>query len=580
MNTANILSEFVIERDFSQESIDDLLLSIGCSRKQLISRTFKLLNYFIPRVTDENDLNDYISSTIDFLFVLCENSDFNRKEIDINRLRIKKARESLLALANKYSNYELLNNANKLDEITLAKNIEVQDLVVLIKQLIDRKEDVNVIKKILSTNKGSILSNNNELFDYVFNLAIESIINDDREKFYYITLLKIFYTSKLDKKKYIDVINNYFDTSNPFANEIYMLILGVKRSLSPEQILDKYEVYDNLPYSKVYVPKSSFTDDDILLTIDSSDTFIRDDALSIRKDGNLYIVGTHIVDVPSIIKPGTPLDTYALNNFECKFLMGGKRTRLYHGGVEEQMSLNENTYRPVLSLYVVINEYGEVQDYYFMPNTLKIARNLTYGQCDDFIDHKGLHEEGPMLYDLYKLAKALESKNSDRLKYWNIKNLSKNDMLRSTKSDTVVRENMILYGITMSNEAKEKGIPFNYRIQDQEYISYLIDQSNISINDPTRLLIKEIYLESQYSDTPRMHTGLNTPVYCQATAPLRRYPDSYNQRLYHHFVLGDIHFDFNEEKHKLLIHYFNQRAEELSLMSSEYNREMKLTRKR
>ena len=359
-----------------------------------------------------------------------------------------------------------------------------------------------------------------------------------------------------------------------------MIILGVKRSLSPEQILDKYEVYDTLPYSKVYVPKSSFTDDDYLITIDSSDTYIRDDALSIRKDGNLFIVGTHIIDIPSIIKPGSPLDTYALNNFECKFLLGGKRTRLYHKGVEEQMSLTEDTYRPVLSLYVIINAYGEVQDYYFVPNNLKISRNLTYGQCDDFIDHKGIHEEGQMLYDLYTLAKALESKNSDRLKYWSIKNLSKSDLLRATKSDTIVRENMILYNVLMGTEVKDKGVPFNYRIQDQEYISYLIEQNNISVNDATKLLIKEIYLESQYSDTPRRHTGLNTPVYVQATAPLRRYPDSYDQRLYHHFVLNDIHFDFDEEKHKLLIHYFNQRAEELSLMSSEYNREMKLTRKR
>jgi len=580
MNTTENLKNFVLEGNFNQESIDNFLFSNDISEKQLIRRAFKLLNSFIPNITPDKDFCDYISKVINLITILCENCNFNKKEIEINRTRIKKSREALLSLANKYDNYDLLMNANKLDEISLAKHIEVQDLVSLIKMLIDRKEDVNVIKKILNTNKGSILSNDNELFDYVFNYAIEALKNDDREKYYYITLLKIFYTSKIDKKKYISIINSNFDDDNAFANEMYMLVLGVRRSLTPEQILDKYEVYDNLPYSKIYVPNNSFNDDDILLTIDSSDTYIRDDAISIRKDGNLYVLGIHIADLASKIKPGTPIDTYALNNFECKFLSGGKRTRLYHRGIEDSLSLNEGTYRSVLSLYVIIDEEGEVKDYYFMPSDLKIAENLTYAQSDDLINHKGIHEDGKMLYEIYKIARALESKNVDRLKYWNIKNLSKNELYRNTKGDTIVRECMILYNTIMASLAKENKIPFVYRVQDPEYISYLIDQSNISVSESTSNLIKEIYLESQYSEYPRKHTGLNTDIYTQATAPMRRYPDFYNQQLFHNFFLEDIPMDFDEDRHKMLISYYNQRAEELALMAAEYNREMKLTRKK
>ena len=77
----------------------------------------------------------------------------------------------------------------------------------------------------------------------------------------------------------------------------------------------------------------------------------------------------------------------SLNNFECKFLAGGKRTCLYHKDVESQMSLTEGEYRSVLSLYVILNEYGEVQDYYFVPQNLKIARNLTYAECDEIRQH-------------------------------------------------------------------------------------------------------------------------------------------------------------------------------------------------
>ena len=579
-DTTKIFDDFIKKGDFNQESIDNLLISINYTEKKLISKAFKTLGYYIARTNDDNKYNDIMSKIVDLISFLCEKTIFNKKEIEVNRERVKKYRESLLALSNKYSDQYLLDTANRLDEIVIAKMIDTSDLVVLIKSLIDRKEDVNIIKKIIGTNKAAILSNNSELFDYIFNLAMQAMDSDNRDIFYYITLLKIFYTSKLDKKKYVDELNEHCDSSNAHGNEIYMISLGVRRSLTPKQILDKYEITENLPYSKIYVPKSGYCDDDKLITIDSISTYIKDDALSIRKDGNLYIYGTHIIDIPSVIKPGSDFDNYALHNFECKYMAGGKRTMLYSRGVEDQLSLNEGEYRNLLSLYVVLNQYGEVQDYYFMPTVQRIFRNITYSQCDAILNNRIYDEDAKTLREMYKLAKALESKNSDRLKYWNIKNLSSNDMLRATKSDSIVRESMILYNILMGTEAKEEGFPFTFRIQDQEYISYLIQQEGIEINDATKELISEVYLESQYSAVPRRHTGLNTPVYVQATAPGRRYPDSYNQRLYHHFKLKDIHFNFSPEHHDLLIHYFNQRAEELSLMSSEYNREMKLIRKK
>ena len=580
MSTTENLKEFVTKHDFTQEKIDKFLISNKITEKQLVKRCFNLLNSIIPFINPDQDFCNLLSDTLDLLEYICEKSTFNKKEIEINKERVKKSREALLSLANKYDNYEILKIANRLDELVIDKNLEVPDLKLLIKKLIDRKEDVNIIKKLLSINKSALTSSDNELFNYVFNLAIDAINNDEREKFYYITLLKIFYTSKIDKMKYINELDRRILVSSPLSNEIYMIIHGIRRSLRPEEILDKYEVYDDLPKSNIYVPKKSLFDDNKLITIDSSDTYIRDDAISLKKDGNNYILGVYITDLPTKIQQGSDLDIYALNNFESKFLVGGKRTRLFHRDVERKLSLNEGAYRSVLALYTIINQYGEVKDYYFKPVDLKILKNLTYSECDKYIDNMSNIEYSKTLLDLYKIAMALEDKNSDRLKYWSLKNLTKNDMLRHTKSDTIVRESMILYNTLMTFDAKEKGIPFNYRFQDPEYISYLISQFGITINDYTRNLIKDIYLESKYSSEPRKHNGLNQEAYGQISAPLRRYPDFNNQQLYHHFALKDIPMDYSDERHLLLINYYNQRAEELSLMSAEYNREAKLIRKK
>ncbi len=580
MTKSEKLIQFVLNGEFSQENIDAFLISSKITRQQLISRSFLLIKRIILILKIDEDYSEYyeyLNKVIDLISVLCETCIFGKKDVEINRNRIKTNREALLAKANELDDYNLLLIANRLDELILDKNLSVPDLILLVKSLINNKENVNVIKKIININKNSILENS-ELFDYTFNLALKAVKSGNRDQFYYITLLKIFYSSVIDKDYYVYKLIDTIDLRNKFANEIYMILYGVKRPLTPEKILNKYEIIRNLPY--IYIKEPTFsTSDSYLLTLDDSVTNIREDAISIRRDGNLYIIGIHISDVASKIAPNSQVDMAALNNFESKFLVGDARNSLFHKDIIKKLSLNEGNYRTVLTLNIVLNEYGEVKDYYFASENQKIARNLTYAEGDRLIDRKNSHEEGQMLYDLYKITHALESQNVDRLKYWRIKDLSHNDLSKNSKSHTIVSQCMILYDTMMANTAREKGSPFVYKIQDPEYISYLIEQAHIVVNEYTNNLIKDIFLESQYSDTPRRHNGLNTDCICQATDPLRKHPDFYNQQLFHHFVLEDMPLDFNLELHKRMINYYNQRKEEISLMAAEYNRQMNLTRK-
>ncbi len=571
--------DFIKEGNFSEDNIDLFLDKNFLDEKALIKKSFKVLNLYIADLEPNENDEKVISNTIELLSILCEKMEFNKEDIETNKKRIKKTREAILAIANKYNNVSLINSANKLDEIIIDKNINVDDLIILIKKLIDKKENVNIIKKLISVNKSSILSKDNELFDYVFNLAIDSIKNDTNDKFYYITLLKVVYNSRIDKLKYINSLNENIDSKNVYGNEIYMIIHGVKRSLNSEEILKKYYISEDLPSQSIYIPKNSHNYDDYLITVDNNDTYLRDDALSIKKDGNNYIIGIHISDVASNIKLDGEVDYYARKNFECKFLSGGKRTRIFDDNLEKNLSLNAGDYRSTLSLYIVINDSGDLIDYYFTPNILYINENLTYMFADQLMNHKSNYENGKMLYDLYNIAKALETKNKLRLDYWKIKYIN-NSFENDPKSETIVREFMILYNTLIAIEAHKEKIPFVYRVQDPEYISSLITDNNIEINDYTNNLIKNIYLESLYSPRARRHTGLNTDIYSKSSSPLRRYPDFYNQHLFHCFYFKDMKMNFDYYYHLELINYFNQRSEELSLMGAEYNREIKLARKK
>ena len=162
MRNINLFTKFIYEGNFEDDKISDLQLSLNLTDKKLIRESFKYINYLITNFENNDYFVKLINNTIDLIDLICEEIEFNEDEVIVNRKRIKRARESILAYSNKYKNSDLLYSANKLDEIILDKNINLDDLIILLKSLIDKKEDVNIIKKILNTNKGIIVLNQNK----------------------------------------------------------------------------------------------------------------------------------------------------------------------------------------------------------------------------------------------------------------------------------------------------------------------------------------------------------------------------------------------------------------------------------
>ena len=183
--------------------------------------------------------------------MLCEEEDFNEEQVMIFRNRIKKTREAMLAIGNKFKNDTLFKAANILDEIILDKKLDVEPIITLIKSLIDKKEDINIIKKILSTNRGAIILDGNSLFDYTFNLALSALANNTDEIYYYISLLKIFYNTKIDRDRYVRMLNVVSDDTNIFANEIYSILYGYKRSLDTNELINKYGIIEKVNDARV-----------------------------------------------------------------------------------------------------------------------------------------------------------------------------------------------------------------------------------------------------------------------------------------------------------------------------------------
>lgn len=577
MRNINLFTKFIYEGNFEDDKISDLQLSLNLTDKKLIRESFKYINYLITNFENNDYFVKLINNTIDLIDLMCEEIEFNEDEVIVNRKRIKRARESILAYSNKYKNSDLLHSANKLDEIILDKNINIDDLIILLKSLIDKKEDVNIIKKILNTNKGIIVLNQNVIFDYVFYKAIESIIDNNCDIYYYIALLKIFYSSKIDKKKYITLLNEYTD-NNEFSNEIYSIILGIKRSLSPNEIINKYGILTNLNSTYVIIP-NKITSNEKIITIDSNNTKLRDDALSIKEDGNKYIVGIHIADPSKYIDPYSEIDIQAKNNFKNIYIPNAS-IRLFPNDLENLFTLDENKIRSVFSLYCILDKYGNLEDYIFKENEISVLNNLSYNECDSLIDDRYKNEISHDLNNLYHLASALENKNKKKKEYWYKKETDSIDkQIKFHKSDKIISELMVLYGNIIAKIACDNSIPYTYRTQDNSYLDNLIKKLNIKLDETTKKTINNIYLTSKYSSIPLFHHGLNLPIYSHSSDSLRRYPDLYNQYLLHLFYFKDKNFEFDYNEHLDLINYFNERSTELSLFKGEYIRALKLEKK-
>ena len=577
MKDTKKMINFVSKGLFDDNSIYDYQLDLELNDKRLIRDSFVFLKYLITNYENNEYDDNLLKNTVLLITIMCDRTEFNEEEIIVNRKRIKRARESILAYGNKYKNNNLLEIANKLDEIVLDKNINLDDLIQLIKKLIDKKEDVNIIKKLLNTNKGIIILNKNVIFDYVFDKAMDAILYNDSDIYYYIALLKIFYSTSIDKKKYIGILNKSIP-SNEFSNEIYLLIHGVKRALSPNEIVNKYGILTELNTVNIILPNKKTTNERII-TIDSYNTKLRDDALSIKKDGNNYIVGIHIANPGKYIEEGSMIDYQAKNNFKNMYIQYGG-TRIFPNNLEEIFSLDEKKYRPAITMYIVFDSSFKILDYYLKENIIKVSDNLAHEQCDLLIDDRYKNDLSIILNNLFHLAKYLDSKNQKKKDYWNKKTTGSldNDNI-SFKSDMIVSELMVLYNSLIATIACNNNVPYIYRTQNNSYLLTLANKLDIELDESTKNIINSIYLPSKYSSIPLYHHGLNLSIYSHSADPLRRYADLYNQYLLHLFYFKDKNFDFDYDEYLKLIDYANKRSMELSLFKGEYSRALKIEKK-
>lgn len=321
-----------------------------------------------------------------------------------------------------------------------------------------------------------------------------------------------------------------------------------------------------------------------IFTIDGKDTKDMDDAISIKKDGENYILSVHIADVNHYVKEGSNLDKEAFIRGTSAYLADSVLPMLPHQLSNGICSLNENVDRLTKTVKMTINKVGKIIDYEIYDSVINSNKKMTYEDVNKILEEdiivKGYE---PFIEDLNimrSLALILREKrkkrgnidfSSDEVKaIVNKDGAATSFESRNQKTAEKIVENfMIAANETVTRHYAYMDLPFVYRVHGYPHDDSLIEALNflkdegLCNGNVTSLLNKinngtytsrdlDIFLESvkgtenysvisnyiltsmskaKYSNVNEGHYGLALDYYTHFTSPIRRYPDLEVHRL-------------------------------------------------
>ena len=316
--------------------------------------------------------------------------------------------------------------------------------------------------------------------------------------------------------------------------------------------------------------------DKFIFTLDGADAKDLDDAISVRRDGENYILGVHIADVSHYVTHRSRLDREAM----------GRGTSIYFADRVVPMlpkvlsngicSLNAHVDRYAMTAEMTVSPVGEILKTEICKSIIRSSLRGVYselnavlaGEADEEIITKyavipqEMLESACELYDILKAKSlrrgALELDSEEAAIVLD----EAGEPIGIVRRERGVAEMMIEQFMLCANEGvatwmSDRGIPCVYRIHEQpdeeklgafldfahnlglqpeyirrggkikaSYFSRILERARErGIGTPVSYVILRTMMKARYSEICSGHFGLGSDKYCHFTSPIRRYPD-------------------------------------------------------
>ncbi len=348
-----------------------------------------------------------------------------------------------------------------------------------------------------------------------------------------------------------------------------------------------------------------------MVTIDGEDAKDLDDAVSLAKEGEQYLLGVHIADVTNYVQENSALDWEARERGTSVYLVDRVIPMLPHKLSNGICSLNAGENRLALSCLMTIDKKGEVVSHEIVESVIRVDRRMSYTSVRKILEDRDeteikTYEELVPMFELMKeLAGILRDKRKKRGsidfdfpeskiildKQGHPVEIKPYERNVATK---IIEDFMLIANETVAEHFHWMELPFVYRTHDNpdpekiDKLGTFIRNFGYSIKSrqeeihpkelqkllakiedtPEEALISRLTLRSmkqaKYTIDCTGHFGLACQYYCHFTSPIRRYPDLQIHRIIKEQIRGRL----NEKR----IDHYNEILPEVAKHSSEMER--------
>lgn len=192
--------------------------------------------------------------------------------------------------------------------------------------------------------------------------------------------------------------------------------LGIKTEF-PERVLNQ-AVRVGKPVSEADRAGRKDLTDVRMVTIDSEDAKDLDDAVSVERDGENYVLGVHIADVTNYVQERSALDREALERGTSVYLADRVIPMLPHVLSNGICSLNAGEDRLALSCIMTISPDGEMISHEIAESVICVDKRMSYNGVSAVLaqEEEALREQEefvPMILLMKELSEVIREKRGN-----------------------------------------------------------------------------------------------------------------------------------------------------------------------
>lgn len=321
--------------------------------------------------------------------------------------------------------------------------------------------------------------------------------------------------------------------------------------------------------------------DRLILTIDGATAKDLDDAVSLEKTEDGYILGVHIADVSHYVRQGTPTENEAALRGTSVYFTDKVVPMLPESLSNDACSLNAGTDKYALSAEITLDKNGKRLGTRIFKSILRSTVRGVYSEVNDLFEagqssefyekYKAVY---PMLCDMFSLYEILRT-NAEKRGTMELEDseaviiLDESgkpvDVVRRERGDgeKLIEQFMLQANMGVAEVLNSLHLPCLYRIHEkpdtEKLRSFAIFAHNVGLNvsglnsgeienmsanelsDRLMAVLDEAkergigsivssvllrsMMKAKYTSHCLPHFGLGAEKYCHFTSPIRRYPD-------------------------------------------------------